>query len=243
MCKETFFANKGPYSESYGFSSSHAWMWELGYKEGWSLRFWCFQSVVLEKTLENPMACKEIKPVSPKGNQTWIFLGRTDAEAEAPILWPPDVKNWLIGIDADARKDWRQENKGMTGNEMVEWHHWLNGFEFEQVPGVGEGQQSLVLQSMGSQRVWHDWATELNLYIFLCKNNNLFGCEVVPQILLRIVYVLYYNCPKSSECWNVFSFQAGQVRYCGPVLFSHKFVMRIKWYNKWEPFSTVFCIQ
>ena len=104
---------KGPYSQSYGFSSSHVWMWELDYKEGWEANNWCFCTVVLEKTLESLLDCKEIKPVNPKGNQSWIFTGRTDAETEAPILWPPDAKSWLIGKASDAGKDWRQE-KGMT---------------------------------------------------------------------------------------------------------------------------------
>jgi len=103
-----------------------------------------------------------IKPVNPKGNQSWIFIGRTDAEAEAPILWPPDVKNWLTGKDPDAGKDWRKEEKGMTENEMVGWHHRLNGHEFEKAPGVGDGQGSLVCCSPWSHRVGHDWATELN---------------------------------------------------------------------------------
>ena len=138
-----FFANKGLSSESYGFSSSHVWMWELDYKESWVPKNWCFWTVVLEKTLESPLDCKEIKAVNPKGNQSWIFNGRTDAEAEAPILWPPDAKNWLIGKDPDAGKDWRQE-KGTTEDEMVGWHHRLDGCEFEQVPGVGDGQGSLV---------------------------------------------------------------------------------------------------
>ena len=159
--KRRYFANKGLYSQSYGFSSSHVWMWELDHKESWALKNWYFWTVVLEKTLESPLDCKEIKPVNSKGNQSWIFIGRTDAEAEAPILWPPDGKNWLIGKDHDAGKDWRQEDKGMTEDEMVGWHHWLNGHEFEQAPGVGDGQGSL-LQSMGWQRVRHDWATELN---------------------------------------------------------------------------------
>ena len=126
-----YFANKGPSSQSYGFSSSHVWMWELDYKEGWAPKNWCFWTVMLEKTLESPLGCKEIKPVNPKGNQFWIFIERTDAEAEAPILWPPDVRNWLTGKDPDARKDLGQEGKGMTDNEMVGWHHWLNGHEFE----------------------------------------------------------------------------------------------------------------
>ena len=100
-----YFANKGPSSQSYGFSSSHVWLWELDYKESWAPKNWCFWTVVLEKTLENLLDCKEVKPVHPKGNQSWIFIGRTNAEAEAPILWPPDAKNWLIGKDPDAGKD------------------------------------------------------------------------------------------------------------------------------------------
>ena len=112
-------------------------MWELDYKESWVLKNWCFWSVVLEKTLENPLDCKEIQLVNPKGNQSWISIGRTDAEA--PVLWLPDGKNWLTGKDPDAGKDWRQE-KGMTEDGMVGWHHWLNGHEFEHAPGVGYGQ-------------------------------------------------------------------------------------------------------
>ena len=125
-----YFADKGPSSQSYGFSSSHVWMWELDYKKSWALKNWCFWPVVLEKTLESPLNCKEIQPVHSKGNQSWIFIGRTDAEAETPILWPPDVKNWLTGKDPDAGKDWGWE-KGTTEDEMVGWHHWLNGHEFE----------------------------------------------------------------------------------------------------------------
>ena len=107
-----YFANKGPSSQGYGFSSGHVWMWELDYKESWVPKNWCFRTVVLEKTLESPLDCKEIKPVNPKGNQSWIFIGRTDAEAEAPVLWPPEGKSWLTGKDPDARKDWEQEQKG-----------------------------------------------------------------------------------------------------------------------------------
>ena len=125
-----YFADKSPSSQSYGFSSSHVWMWEVDYKESWALKNWCFWTVVLEKTLENPLDCKEIKLIVPKGNQSWIFIGRTDAEAETPILWPPDVKNWLYRKDPDAGKDWRREEKGTTEDEMVGWHHWLNGHEF-----------------------------------------------------------------------------------------------------------------
>ena len=118
-------------------------MWELNYNESWVPTNWCFWTVVLEKTLESPLDCKEIKPVNPKGSQSWIFIGRTDAETEAPILWPPDMKNWLIGKDPDAGKDWRQKEKGTTEDEMVGWYHWLNGHEFEQAPGVSDGQGSL----------------------------------------------------------------------------------------------------
>ena len=118
-----YFANKGPSSQSYVFSSSHVWMWELDHKESWAPKNWCFWTVVLEKTLESPLDCKEIKPVNPKGNQSWIFIGRTNAEVETPILWPPDVKNWFIGVFLNAGKDWRQEKKGMTENEMVVCHH------------------------------------------------------------------------------------------------------------------------
>ena len=123
---------------------------------------WCFWTVVLQKILESPLDCKEIKPVHPKKNQSWIFIGRPDAEAETPIIWIPDVKNWLIWKDPDAWKDWRQEEKGMTEDKMVGWHHWLNGHEFDRALGSGDGQGILaVMQSMGSQTVVHNWATEL----------------------------------------------------------------------------------
>ena len=138
-----YFPNKDPSSQIYGFSSSYGWMWVLDHKEGWVLKNWCFWTVVLEKTLESPLDCKEIKPVNPKGNQSWIFIGSTEAETETPILWPPDVKNWLIGKDPDAGKDWRQEEKGMTEDEMVGWHHWLNRHGFGWTPGVGDGQGGL----------------------------------------------------------------------------------------------------
>ena len=117
-------------SQGYGFSNSHAWMWELDYKESWALNNWYFRPVVLEKTLESPLDCKEIQPVHPKEDQSWLFIGRTDVEAETPILWPLDAKSWLIGKDPDAEKDWRQVKKGMTEDEMFRWHHWLNGHEF-----------------------------------------------------------------------------------------------------------------
>ena len=124
-----YFANKVPSSQGYGFSSSHVWMWVLDYKESWAQKYWCFWTTVLEKTLEGPLDCKEIQPVRPKGDQSWVFIGRTDVEAESPIIRSPDVKSWVIWKDSDAGQDWRGEEKGMTEDEMVGWHHWLNGPE------------------------------------------------------------------------------------------------------------------
>ena len=138
-----YFANKGPSSQSFGFSSSHVWMWEVDYKESWAPKNRCFWTVELEKTLESPLDFKEIKPVNPKGNHPWIFIGRTDVEAEALIFWPPDAKSWLIGKDPDAGKDWGQEEKGTTENEVAGWHHWLNGHESEQTPGDSGRQGGL----------------------------------------------------------------------------------------------------
>ena len=137
-----YSANKGPFSQSFDFSSSHVWMWELDHNENWVLKNWCFWTVVLEKSLESPLDSKEIQPVHPKGNQSWIFIGRTDAEAESPVLWPPVAKNWLIRKDPDAGKDWRQE-KGTTEDEMVGRHHRLNGHGFGWIPGIGDGQGGL----------------------------------------------------------------------------------------------------
>ena len=138
-----YFANKCSSSQGYGFSSSHVWMWELDYRKRWAPKNWCFWTVVFEKTLESPLDCKEIQSVYPK-DQSRVFIWWTDAEAETPILWPPCAKSWLIGKDLDAGKDWRQERKGMTKNEMVGWHHQLDGHESEQVLGVGDAQGSLV---------------------------------------------------------------------------------------------------
>ena len=120
-------ANKGSSSQGYGFSSSHVWMWELDCEESWAPKNWCFWTVVLEKTLGSPLDCKEIQPVHSKGDQSCVFFGRNDAKAETPILWPPHAKCWLIGKDPDAGRDWGQEEKGTTEDEMAEWHHWLNG--------------------------------------------------------------------------------------------------------------------
>ena len=161
---EEYFANKGLSSQGYGFSSGHVWMWELACEESWALKNWCFWTVVLEKTLESPLDCKEIQLVHPQADQSWVFFGRTDAEAVTPILCPPHAKSWLIGKDSDAGKDWRREEKGMTEDEMVGWHHWVNWHEFEWTLGVGDGQGSLACCIHGvakSQTRLSDW-TELN---------------------------------------------------------------------------------
>ena len=125
-----YFANKGPYSQGYGFFSGHVWMWELDYKESWALKNWCFWTVVLKKTLESPLDCKEIQPVHPKGDQSWVFIGGTDVAAETPILWPPDAKSWLIWKHPNAAKGWRQDEKETTEVEMVGWYHRHNGHGF-----------------------------------------------------------------------------------------------------------------
>ena len=156
-----YFANKGPSSQSSGFSSGHVWMWELDHKESWALKNWLFWPFVMEKTLESPLDCKEIQTDHPKGDQSWIFIGRTDTKVETPTPGPPDVKNWLTGKDHDARKDWTWEEKGMTEDEMVGWHHWLDGHEFEQAPGVGDALGSLACGSpWGCKRVGHDSVTK-----------------------------------------------------------------------------------
>ena len=141
-------------------------MWELDHKEGWAMKDWCFWTVVLEKTLESPLDCKKMKPVNPKWNQSWIFIGRTDAEAKAIVLWPSDAKSWLIRKDPDAGKNWRQEEKGRTEDEMVGWHHWLNGHEFEQAPGDGEGQGCLAWRTK-SQTWLSDWTAAANIVAWI----------------------------------------------------------------------------
>ena len=158
-----YFANKDLSSQICGFSSGPVWMWELDYKESWAMNNWCFWTVVLENTLESPLDCKEIQPVHPKGNQSWVFIGRTVLEAETPILWPPDVKSWFIGKDPDAGKDWGQEEKRMTEDEMVRWHDWLSGHGFGGTLGVGDGQGSLACcRSWGHKdsdmTVWLNWS-------------------------------------------------------------------------------------
>ena len=153
-------------------------MWELDYKESWVPKNWCFWTMVLEKTLESPLDCKEIQQVHPKGSQSWIFIGRTDAKAENPILWAPDAKNWFIRKDPDVGKDWRQKEKGLTENEMVQYHHQLNGHEFGQALGVGDGQGSLVFCSPWGRKEsdmteWLNWLTDA-FYFFLSIFYTLF---------------------------------------------------------------------
>ena len=138
-----YSANKGLSSHGYDFSSGHVWMLKLDYKESWAPKNWCFWTVVLEKTLESPLDCKEIQPVHSKGDQSWVFIGRTDAKAESPILRPPHAKSWLTGKDADTGRDWGQEEKGTTEDEMAGWHHGLDGHEFGWTLGVGDGQGGL----------------------------------------------------------------------------------------------------
>ena len=156
--KRHYFVNKGLSSQGYGFSSGHVWMWELDYRESWAPKNWCFWTAVLEKTLE-------IQPVHPKGDQSWVFIGRTDVKAETPILWPLDTKNRLLGKDPDAGEDWRQEEKGMTEDDTVGWHYRFDEHEFDQALGVSDGQGGLACCSSWGHREldtteWLNW-TEL----------------------------------------------------------------------------------
>ena len=153
------FADQGPYSQIYGFSSSHVGIWEMDHNEGWAPTNWCFWITVLEKTPENPLDCKEIKLINPKGNQSWIFIRRTDAEAEVPILWPLEVKSWLTRKDSDAGKDQGQKEKGATEDEMIGHHHRFNGHEFEQTLGDNEGQGSPMPCNPWGQKSW-TWLSE-----------------------------------------------------------------------------------
>ena len=175
-----YFANKGPSSQGYGFSSSHVWIWELDYKESWAPKNWYFWTVVLVKTLVSPLDCKEIQPVHPKGDESWVFIGRTNVEAETPILWSTDAKSWLIWKDPDARKYWGQE-KATTEDELVGWHHWLDGHGFGWTLEVVDGQGGLARCSSWGHKEsdtteWLNW-TEL---MWLFASYNFFW---VPSIL------------------------------------------------------------
>ena len=189
-------ANKGPSSQSYDFSSSHVWMWELDH---WALKNWCFQTVVLEKTLESPLDSKEIKPVNPKGNQPWIFTGRTHAETKAPILWPPDMKSWLTGIDPDPGKDWGQKEKRAAEDEMVRWDHQLNRHECEQARGDAEGQRSLVCC-----RPWMSQSqTQLSNNIRLLNLRSVFSHSLQCVCLTKVSSILAVSCSSVSISWWV----------------------------------------
>ena len=173
-----YFANKGPSSQGYGFCRGHVWMWELDCEESWALKNWCFWTVVLEETLDSPLDCKKIQPVHPKGDQSWMFIGRTDTEAETPILWPPHAKSWLTGKDPDVGRDWEQEEKGTTEDEMAGWYHWLDAHEFGWTPGVGDWQGRLACcDSWGHKELdtaeQLNW-TELNLWFFFSLSSSWF---------------------------------------------------------------------
>ena len=170
---------------------------------------------MLEKTLESLLDCKEIKPVYPKGNQSWIFTGRTDAEAETPILWTPDVKNWATGKDPDAGKDWRQEEKGMTEDEMVGWHHWLDGHEFEQAPGIGNGQGSQVCCSPWGCKDW-DMTERLN---WLIDFNDCLVTKTLPDFIPRFLFPSQDKCSKSKQNQKIFKHFKGHIYFFLLIIF------------------------
>ena len=183
-------------------------MWELDYKESWAQKNWCFWTVVLEKTLESPLNCKEIQPVHPKGDQSWMFIGRTDVEAETPILWPPDAKSWVIWKDPDAGKDWGQEEKGMTEDEIVGWQHWLDGHGFGWTPGFSDGQGGLVCcGSWGRKEFnmteWLNW-TKVNSeisgsYTWKREKRPFFGFIRGTGKYITLVWLIVY----CSFLWSI----------------------------------------
>ena len=201
-----YFANKGPSSQGYGFSSGHIWMWKSDCEESWAPKNGCFWTVVLEKTLESALDCKEIQPVHSEGDQPWDFFGRNDAKAETPILWPPHVESWLIGKDPDAGRDWGQEEKGMTEDEMDRWHHWLDERESEWTPGVGDGQGGLVgcyswghKESDTTERLnWTElvllFKAKISLLVFCLDDLFIGSCycfttKILPYMFIRIHFV------------------------------------------------------
>ena len=190
---------------SYGFSSGHVGMWDLDCEESWALKNWCFWTVVLEKTLESPLDCKEIQPVHSEGDQPWDFFGRNDAKTEIPVLWPPHVKSWLIGKDSDAGRDWGQEEKAMTEDEMAGWHHWLDGCESQWTPGVGDGQGGLACcDSWGrkesdttEQLNWTELVVSLLYSTSLKLKTNLFTESITLSCIGK-------HLANSLPCWEKF---------------------------------------
>ena len=211
-------------------------MWELDYKESWAPKNWCFWTVVLEKTLESPLDCKEIQPVHSKGDQSWVFIGRTDVEAKTPILWPPDVKSWVIWNDPDAGKDWRQEEKGMIGNEMVEWHHRLNGHGFGWTPAVGDGQGGLTCcGSLGRKESdmteplnWTELSQSIDSFFYSSTWNVTDLWWISSHLLfpfLRLFFRFFHTC---SLPLFLFSFIQHIFKVC--LLNTHQ-VPRIPWWK------------
>ena len=203
-------------------------MWELDNKESWALKNWCFWTVVLEKTFVCPLGCEEIQPAHPKGDGSWVFIGRTDAEAETPILWLPDAKSWLIWKDPDAGKDWGQEEKGVAEDEMVGWHQWVNGWVWVNLEGWWWTGRPGVLWFMGSQRVGHDWVTELNrilsdvdhLFIYLlviCMSS--FKCLFRPSAYF-LIGLFVFLILSSISCLYILEINPLSVDSFG-IIFSH----------------------
>ena len=179
-------------------------MWELDCEEGWALKNWCFWTVVLEKTLESPLDYKEIQPVRPKGDQSWVFFGRNDAKAETPVLWPPHAKSWLIGKDSDVGRDWGQEEKGTTQDEMTGWHHQLNAHEFEWTLGVGDGQGGLACGGWWGHKEsdtteWLNWTESCYYKIYLSVYIYLHGCFLVMRSQVNFGFSSFCLCLFSPE--------------------------------------------